>query len=68
MSNLTITLSSGRILLLNSPLTAEELAEAQTPIGMALLELVADRVERRATRVVEEGDAEYEELKERHGL
>lgn len=46
---LHFTLASGRVLLLKEALSPEELAAAQTPAGMALLESVADRIAARTT-------------------
>lgn len=68
MSNLTFTLASGRVLLLHEPLTPEELEEAQSPAGMAVLEAVADRIAKRATLEVQEGDPEYARILKQHGL
>jgi precorrin-6B methylase 1 len=61
-------LKSGRVLLLNEPLSAEERAEMESPAGMELLERIADRMESRFKRVVKEGDPEYAELLKAHNL
>lgn len=68
MSNLTFRLASGRVLLLHEPLTPEELEEAQSPAGMAVLEAVADRIAKRATLEVQEGHPDYERILREHGI
>lgn len=66
MNPLHFQLESGRVLLLEQPLTPAELKEAQTPQGMFVLECLADKIEGRATKELKEGDAAYDALIKKH--
>jgi len=69
MDSKTITLKrSGRVLLLTTPPTPEELAEINTPEGQEFLEAYADRMERRAARVLTDKDPEYHQILKQHKI
>jgi hypothetical protein len=69
MSNpLHFTLKSGRVLFLKKPLTAEELAECQTDAGMAILEMLADDIARRATTSISSDSPEGQAMLRKHNI
>ena len=68
MSTLHHKLPSGRVLLLDEPFNAEELEALQTPEGIALMEEIADGIQRRATKELGPDDREYGELLAQHGV
>lgn len=65
---LTFTLKSGRVLFLKKPLTPDELAECQTDAGMAILEMLADDIERRATTSISTESPEGKAMLRKHNI
>lgn len=69
MSNpLHHVLKSGRVLLLESPLTDEELEAVRTPDGNAVMEALADIIASRSTKHLDETHAAYTEMLKKHGI
>ena len=68
MNPLHHKLPSGRIFLLQKPFTAEELEEANSPEGIALLEAYADAMEARCTKTLTPEDPEYADMLKKHRI
>lgn len=61
-------LKSGRVLFLDTPLTADELSEANSDAGMAILEALADTIEERCKTSISQDSPEGQELLRQHGI
>lgn len=60
-------LPSGRVMLLDEPLTKEELAQCETKEGTAYLEGLADEMEKRCTPIGPD-DPRYHQVLRNHNL